>query len=415
MNIEKALEKLYSLRQMGVKLGLENIKHLLAHLGNPQNGFKSIHVAGSNGKGSTASFIASILMEAGFRVGLFTSPHYVEFNERIKIDGVKISNEYIAGFIEHLSDYLKNSEITFFEISTALGFKYFNDNKVDVAVIETGLGGRLDATNTINPIASVITSISLEHTKILGDTIEKIAYEKAGIIKNNIPVFIGDMPFVAGKVLNDIADERHCQFFCFDENCKKISNYIKVPIGSKSIKIYKTPLRGYHQIKNAALAILTVNKVMDINDSSILIEGINRIVGNLSVEGRYEIYSEFPKIIFDSAHNPEGMQSFIDEFELEKNNYKERIAVFGAMSDKNLEEMFKIFSPHFTKIYITAIDIERAASVSELKKIAEQNNINTEPIANTADLIKEFGNSKQNNCLVVFGSIYLLGEVKSQI
>ncbi len=415
MNIEKALEKLYSLKQLGVKLGLDNIKQFLHHLDNPQNDFRSIHVAGSNGKGSTASFIASILMESGLKVGLFTSPHYVEFNERIKINGEKISNEYIAQFVESINDYIDKNEITFFEISTALGFKYFKDNNVDIAVIETGLGGRLDATNTLKPIASVITSISLEHTKILGDTIEKIAYEKAGIIKNNTPVFLGDMPDVATKVISDIAEERYCDIYKFHEHCKNVSNNFSVSIGDKSIKIYRTPLRGYHQRKNASLAILTAHHVSNINDAYVLINGINNIISNIGVEGRYEIYSERPKIIFDSAHNPEGMNVFIDEFKSEAANYEKRIAIFGAMSDKNLAEMFKMFSPHFTKIFVTTIDNERAASTKMLQKIAAENNINVEPIDNTLEYIEQFKITESNNCLVVLGSIYLLGEVKLKL
>ncbi len=415
MNIEKALEKLYSLRQLGVKLGLDNIKLFLNHLDNPQNEFKSIHVAGSNGKGSTASFIARILMESGLKVGLFTSPHYVEFNERIKINGEKITNEYIAQFVESINDYIDKNEITFFEISTALGFNYFKDNNVDIAVIETGLGGRLDATNTLKPIASIITSISLEHTKILGDTIEKIAYEKAGIIKKNTPIFLGDMPDVATKVISDIAEERQCDIYKFDEHCKKILNIFSVSIGDKSIKIYRTPLRGYHQRKNSSLAILAAHKVLQINDASVLLNGINNIVSNIGVEGRYEIYSEEPKIIFDSAHNPEGMKVFIDEFEHEVANYKHRIAIFGAMSDKNLSVMFKMFSAHFTKIFVTTIDNERAASIDMLQKIAAENNINVEPIENTVEFIEQFKESNRKDCLVVLGSIYLLGEVKLKI
>ena len=223
------------------------------------------------------------------------------------------------------------------------------------------------------------------------------------------------MPDVATKVISDIAEERQCDIYKFDEHCKKISNNFSVSIGDKSIKIYRTPLRGYHQRKNASLAILAAHKVLQINDTSVLINGINNIVSNIGVEGRYEIYSEEPKIIFDSAHNPEGMKVFIDEFEHEAENYKHRIAIFGAMSDKNLSEMFKMFSSHFTKIFVTTIDNERAASIDLLQKIAAENNINAEPLENTADFIEQFKESNRNDCLVVLGSIYLLGEVKLKL
>jgi dihydrofolate synthase/folylpolyglutamate synthase len=190
MNIDLALEKIYSLKQFNVKLGLDNIKALLNHIGNPQNNLKAIHIAGSNGKGSTCSFISSILQENGFKVGLYTSPHFINFNERIRINGTEISDSEIIEFLENNKKYVDKYQPTFFEITTAMAFDYFNRKNVEYAVIETGLGGRLDATNVLIPLASVITPISLEHSHILGDSLEKIAYEKGGIIKSGIPVLI---------------------------------------------------------------------------------------------------------------------------------------------------------------------------------------------------------------------------------
>ncbi|MFA7229307.1 MAG: Mur ligase family protein, partial [Melioribacteraceae bacterium] len=192
--IQSALNLLFSLHQFGIKLGLDNMTALLDHIGNPHSGLKMIHIAGSNGKGSTASFIASILMEAGFKVGLYTSPHFVKFNERIRINGVMIDDNSVAEFVDGLREYISEKKPTFFEITTALAFHYFLHQKVDYAVIETGLGGRLDATNVITPLASVITSISLDHTEHLGETIEKIAAEKGGIIKPGAKLFTGIMP-----------------------------------------------------------------------------------------------------------------------------------------------------------------------------------------------------------------------------
>jgi dihydrofolate synthase/folylpolyglutamate synthase len=415
MNIDKALERLYSLRQLGVKLGLHNITKLLDHLDNPQNNFKSIHIAGSNGKGSTASFIASILMESGLKVGLFTSPHYVQFNERFRINGKMISNEYIAQFIEELDTYIDNNEITFFEISTALGFKYFKDNRADIAVIETGLGGRLDATNTLLPEACVITSISLEHTKILGDTIEKVAREKAGIIKDNSHLFIGDMKAEAIKVLTEIGVEKKTKTYILKDYCNFNEDSINLKLNNNILNLYSTPLRGYHQLKNAALAILTLNKSFGVKSIENILNGIHNVIDNCGTQGRYEVYSSKPKIIFDSAHNPEGMQAFVNEFKKEKDNYENRIAVFGAMSDKNLEEMFNIFATEFSKIYVTAIDTERAASVTELKNIAAKINIEVDSIEGAENLIIDFNKLNKDDCLVILGSIYLVGEVKSKL
>jgi len=203
MDLKSALEKLYSLHTFGIKLGLENIQKFLSTLDNPQSKLKTIHIAGSNGKGSTAAFIASILMEYGYKVGLYTSPHFIRFNERIQINNVQIPDEYLANFITESEDYIDEHKLTFFEVTTAIAFKYFAENDVDFAVIETGLGGRLDATNVLDPLAVVITSISLEHTNILGDTIRKIAFEKAAIIKKHIHVFVGKLPMEAVAVVEE--------------------------------------------------------------------------------------------------------------------------------------------------------------------------------------------------------------------
>ncbi len=189
MDIETSLNKLFSLHTFGIKLGLENTIGFLNHLGNPQQDLKTIHIAGSNGKGSTASFIASILQEFGFKVGLYTSPHFVKFNERVVINGKQIDDEYISSFITENEKYIDEHQLTFFEVTTAMAFQYFKEMKPDYCVIETGLGGRLDSTNVLNPLAVVITTISLEHTNVLGNTIEQIAAEKAAIIKKDSKCF----------------------------------------------------------------------------------------------------------------------------------------------------------------------------------------------------------------------------------
>ena len=194
MDINTALKKLFALHTFGVKLGLDNITHFLSFIGNPQLNLKTIHIAGSNGKGSTASFIASILMEAGYKVGLYTSPHFVYFNERITINGKQIDNKSVAEFITVHWDYIIEHQLTFFEVTTAIAFEYFYNKEVDYAIIETGLGGRLDATNVINPLAVVITSISLEHTNVLGYKISEIAGEKAAVIKKGTRVFTAILP-----------------------------------------------------------------------------------------------------------------------------------------------------------------------------------------------------------------------------
>jgi len=415
MIIESALKKLFSLHQFGIKLGLENINILLDEIGNPHNELKSFHIAGSNGKGSTASFIASILQETGFKVGLYTSPHFVKFNERIRVNGKMIDDDYIAEFVSDSEKSIDKNQLTFFEVTTALAFKYFKEQKVDYAVIETGLGGRLDATNVINPIASVITSISLEHIQHLGNTIQKIAYEKSGIIKPNTFVFSGVMTKEAEKVIRDRSNELNSQYFGINSLVKKEKNRVILLFDRKEYSIYSTPLIGEHQLYNAALAVEVLNKCLGIEAEITISRGISNVKKNSGIEGRYEILSPNPKIIFDSAHNPEGVQSFVNEFQKEFESYNERILIFGAMKDKNIAEMLKTLHHYFDNIYITEINIERSAKFKELEEISESLNIKVNRLIDPGGFIREFKLIGRGNCLIVLGSIYLLGEIKSEI
>lgn len=415
MNIKSTLEKLFSLHQFGIKLGLEQTFLLLDRIGNPHTKLKTFHIAGSNGKGSTASFIASILMEAGYKVGLYTSPHFVKFNERIRINGKMISDEYVASFVTSLEDYIDKNSPTFFEITTALAFKYFEEEKVDFAVIETGLGGRLDATNVIQPISSVITSISLEHTQHLGETIEKIASEKAGIIKPNTLVFVGRMNVHAEKVFQEKAADSNCMYFSIVDFTKKENGSVVVSLNEKSFSIYSTPLHGEHQQFNSALAVKTVCESLGINDGLVFSRGIKNVIRNTSLEGRYEIVREQPKIIFDSAHNTEGIKTFVEEFSKEYKSYSERILIFGVMKDKAISEMLAALKPYFNKIFAAQIQIDRAASIDELITIAAKEGIKVLPLADPAHFIQEYLKENKNKCLVVLGSIYLLGEIKSKM
>lgn len=415
MDLNSALEILYSMHQFGIKLGLEKTYYLLDKIGNPHKELKCIHVAGSNGKGSTASFIASILTEAGYKVGLYTSPHFVKFNERIRINGKMIDDEYIAQFVDGLWDYIKKYEPTFFETTTALAFKYFSEQKVDYAVIETGLGGRLDATNVINPMASVITSISLEHTEHLGDTIDKIATEKAGIVKLNSKVLIGKLSAEAKAVIRDAAASSNCSFTAIEDFISVANGRIVVSIGEKNFSIYKTPLRGEHQLLNASLAIRTVFEALKISDGLIISCGIRNVVKNTGIEGRYEVVNTNPRVIFDSAHNLEGVESFLNEFSKEAHLYDERTLIFGAMKDKAIEDMLKSLSPYFDKVLLTHVDIDRAADIEILAKAAHHAGISVEPISNAYEFMQQFIKGTPNKCLVVLGSMYLLGEIKSKI
>jgi dihydrofolate synthase/folylpolyglutamate synthase len=412
MNKETALEKLFSLHTLGIKLGLENIAKFLKLLGNPQEKIKCFHVAGSNGKGSTASFIASILKEADYKTGLYTSPHFVNFNERIRINGLEIDDQFVVNFIELHEKYIFENKLTFFEVTTAMAFHYFKEMGVDYAVIETGLGGRLDATNVINPIGVVITSISLEHTNILGDTIELITKEKAAIIKKNCKVFLGYIPESSEKLIEEICDKIDVEIFKLEDNIIVRENFVELYNEELNIDKLNSPLRGYYQRYNAVLAALTVYKCLDIHNEKIIEKGIQNVVVNTGLSGRYEIAKNRPLIILDSAHNLEGISNFLNEFRLEENKYKKKSLLFTAMRDKLVFQMLVLLNSHFDTIYVTELTFERGLKIKELQELAEESDIKVTPVQ-IKEFLKEYlSKNAKDECLVITGSMYLLGEVK---
>lgn len=415
MTIEQSLNKLFSLHQFGIKLGLESTINLLNFLGNPQKNLKCFHIAGSNGKGSTSSFIASILMEAGYKVGLYTSPHLMRFNERIRINGKEISDEFILNFMNKVDTFIDNNSPTFFELTTAMAFKYFVENEVDFAVVETGLGGRLDSTNVINPLAVSITTISLEHTNILGDSLQSIAAEKAAIIKENSKTFVGFVPLETKPIFIDYATQKKSELF-FLSDYSAIKNY-SLKLTCKDIfNFYQTPLRGIHQLSNAALAVMTLINTFPNIDGLAISKGIKNVIKNSGIQCRYEVFNENPKVIFDSAHNPEGVESFINEFKNEFSLYLKRFLLFGTMKDKDYISSLKILHPYFDEIYVLSIEYERAASTDELIKTAAALGISVKSLAEPDNFIKNFiAKKNSNHCLVALGSIYILGEVKLKL
>ncbi len=415
MDIEKSLNKLYSLHKFGVKLGLENIRTFLTLLGKPQNKIKTIHIAGSNGKGSTAAFIASILQEMKFKVGLYTSPHFVRFNERIKINGKEIPDERIAKFIDIYGRNIDLFKLTFFEATTALAFQYFYEEKVDYAIIETGLGGRLDATNLINPIAAIITSISLEHTEILGDTIKKVAGEKAGIIKENSKVFIGKLNEKAEEVIEQKCDEMKSELFKLEDYIVEKNDTVKLYTEELELDEWTMPLKGKYQKYNAALAALVVSKTLDYNNFRVIQHSIKNVVKNIGFQGRYEFLNIKPDIILDSAHNSEGISNFLAEFNRSKTKYSHSTLLFGVMKDKSIQEMLLSLKASFDDILVTTIDYERAAKISDLEEIAKEINLKVGKIDRPGEFVTNFKEEDSSKCLVVLGSMYLLGVVKSEL
>uniref|UniRef100_A0A832DGG7 Dihydrofolate synthase/folylpolyglutamate synthase n=1 Tax=Ignavibacterium album TaxID=591197 RepID=A0A832DGG7_9BACT len=413
MDIKQSLDKLFSLHNFGIKLGLDNIRAFLDHIGNPEKSLKAFHIAGSNGKGSTSAFIASILIEAGYKVGLYTSPHFVRFNERIIINGKYIEDEFVADFINKHNDYIDKHGLTFFEVTTAMAFEYFKKKKVDFAVIETGLGGRLDATNVLNPLACIITSISLEHTNILGDKISQIAFEKGEIIKPGCKVFIGKLSDEAEAVIEKKCNEVKAKLFRLEDYLIEKHDIVELYTEEIELQDWEIPLKGKYQRYNAALAVLAVTKTLDIDEPRIVYDGIKNVIKNTLIQGRYEYIRKQPFILLDSAHNPDGLKVFLNDFLQEKNKYSKVYLLFSVLKDKDIDSMIKLLQNKFDNYYITEINYDRAEKLEDLKKRFDNFNIKAETITDKRKLISDFLKGDKNSCLVVVGSMYLLGEIKA--
>lgn len=347
MNYSQAVEKLTSRGMFYIDLGLERIKKVLGSLGNPQDKLKYIHVAGTNGKGSVCAMLESILREAGYKTGLYTSPHIYEYTERIKISGDEISKEDFAKCFEKVQNYAEklNVHLTEFEVLTCMMFMYFADNKVDVIVLETGMGGRFDATNVIKEnLCSIITHIDLDHTDRLGDTKEKIAFEKAGIIKPNCPVITSG----GYEAIRDKADE--------------IGSMLILTSSSVSPDYAEElALKGFHQIENLALVLTAINYIYPNIDSNIIKKGL----ANVRHPFRFEYFPD-RNLIVDASHNPNGIQALrknLDDYYPKSS----RRFVFGCLNTKDYEKMMKILFREEDEVYLNEFDYPNACTFEELK------------------------------------------------
>ena len=334
------------------KADLTNIKLLTKHLKNPQSNLNCIHVAGTNGKGSTCHMIASILQESGLKVGLFTSPHLKDFRERIKINGTCINESYVVEFIQQNKLFIENNTLSFFEITTGLAFDFFKDEKVDIAVIEVGLGGRLDSTNIITPLISVITNIGLDHTQFLGETLEEISVEKAGIIKPKIPVVIGETQKETENIFRDIAQQNNSEISFADKN---------------DIKEYTTDLLGQYQKKNINTTIETIiqlNKLgYNISDKEIE-SGLCNVVKNTGLLGRWQVLNNNPKVICDTAHNREGLSLTMNQ--LSQESFDKLHIVLGFVNDKDLSNIIHLF-PKKARYYFCKPNVPRGMKAEDVK------------------------------------------------
>ncbi|MBA6154510.1 bifunctional folylpolyglutamate synthase/dihydrofolate synthase [Gelidibacter maritimus] len=312
------------------KANLDNTLQLAEHLHHPEHNFKSVHVAGTNGKGSTSHMLASILQEAGYKVGLYTSPHLKDFRERIKINGKEIGETFVVEFIEKHRSFFETHSLSFFEMTVGMAFDYFSIEKVDIAIVEVGMGGRLDSTNIIAPELSIITNIGLDHTQFLGNTLEAIAFEKAGIIKSNVPVVIGETQPKTVNVFKEVATARRAEIYFADQ----------VAV----INDYESDLKGDYQIKNKATALCAIHILQEKNEFDIseaaIKNGFLSVITNTGLKGRWQILQEQPKIICDTAHNKEGLQFAMAQ--LLKEPYKELHMVFGVVKDKDVASVLSL-------------------------------------------------------------------------
>lgn len=416
------LNKLFSLQRFGIKPGLERISRILEKIGNPQDNFISIHIAGTNGKGSVSSMIASILFSSGYKVGLYTSPHIIGFNERIKINGKEIDDEYLINYAELLLKESQSEEITFFEITTALAFKYFSDNNVDVAVIETGMGGRFDATNIINPILSIITSISFDHQQYLGNTIKEIAFEKAGIIKPNTPtVTLNKNPEVM-EVIRNKCLEMNSRLIEAQENIsfvnisfkKDFKMSLELKANTLLPKKITVGLCGYHQVENTQIvlaAIEILKSKLEITKESI-INGLEIVKEQTGLHGRIEMLRAEPLLLVDVAHNPSAVEQLVKT--LNECGYKDTRwnLIFTAMSDKDVENILVYLYEITDTLMIPNLKIERAFDNSEINRIANKIGYQKIRLFESIDaLINEI--FILNAPILLTGSFYLLGEFLS--
>jgi dihydrofolate synthase/folylpolyglutamate synthase len=428
MTYDQTLEFLFSQLPAYHRIGkaayrdnLDNTIQLDNYFGNPHLSYPSIHIAGTNGKGSVSHMIASILQEAGYKTGLYTSPHLKDFRERIKINGEMIPEDDVISFVAKHGDILKTIEPSFFEMTVAMAFKFFADRKIDVAVIETGLGGRLDSTNIINPLLSVITNIGHDHMDILGDTFEKIAVEKAGIIKPAVPVVISETQPETKAVFINKAKEKHSEILFADEifSCHFITDdsfhgsrrYSMTNLRTNQILESETPLQGNYQMKNLQAifaSMVFLKRRFSISDRNIT-EGIKKTVNNTGLTGRWQILNNEPLIICDTGHNREGLLYVLDQ--LGKIPATAKHFIIGFVNDKDLSTVLPLF-PKDAFYYFTKASVPRALDEQILRDEASKYGLNGESYPEVKIALENARKKAEPSDLIfIGGSTFVVAEV----
>ena len=401
------------------KPGLYNTQALDEHFGHPHRHYKTIHVAGTNGKGSCSHTIAAILQKQGYKVGLYTSPHLVDFRERIRVNGICISEQYVVDFVENERTFFEPLHPSFFELTTALAFKYFAEQEVDYAVIEVGLGGRLDCTNIISPILSVITNISFDHTQLLGDTLAKIASEKAGIIKKQVPVVIGSTTPETRNVFQTVAQEKEAPIIfaedsVFGQTSVMVTDSGKHLFPTQDFGTIELDLKGACQTENTKTILCAMSLLFDmgvVNKDSI-ITGFANVCKNTGLRGRWETLGEKPLIVCDTGHNVAGWNYLSKQ--IEKQPCAHRHIVFGMVDDKDVSSVLELLPKNNTTYYWTQASTKRAIPVEKLCEMAKKHLLN----GNTYSSVKEAfeaakSQAQEADFVFVGGSSYVVADLLS--
>jgi len=415
MTYQETLDFMFSQLPMYHRIGAAAYKadiqptiDMMTALGNPERKFKSIHVAGTNGKGSVSHFLASILQEAGYKVGLYTSPHLVDFRERIRINGEMIPQSAVVSFVDHNRDMFDKFNLSFFEMTVGLAFDYFAREQVDIAVIEVGMGGRLDSTNVITPLLSVITNIGLDHTQFLGDTLEKIAGEKAGIIKEGVPVVIGETQLETAPVFVKTAANHHAPITFADQH------YVV-----DDISRYTEELTGEYQKKNIATVLEAVEVLRKTTDFELQPEavrkGLAKVVTNTHLHGRWQKIGENPLTICETAHNAPGIDSMLGK--LATMDYDNLHVVYGCVNDKDYRKILNHLNTEFSRLgkpfrwYFSQPSVPRGLPVADLLAAASEQGIEGKGYEKVKDAIAEARSTAcKDDFVLVTGSIFLIAD-----
>jgi dihydrofolate synthase/folylpolyglutamate synthase len=403
------------------KTDLTNTIHLCNFLNNPQSCFKSVHIAGTNGKGSTSHMLAAILQMAGYKTGLYTSPHLKDFRERIKINGEMVRQEFVVEFVKRIQPTLEKIKPSFFEITVAMAFEYFFEERVDIAIIETGLGGRLDSTNIIQPELSIITNIGWDHMNILGNSLEKIAMEKAGIIKQGIPVVIGEATESVRAVFVEKAIAENApivfaseQFHAIDWDYRRYELIVEIARDQVSEKnFYHLDLPGLYQAKNLVSVLAAVKQLEKqgwiLYDTQIK-NGLRNTKKLTGLHGRWELVHEHPDVILDVAHNAEGINQIIRHLELIEPKHLH--IVIGLVRDKDVEKVLQML-PAYAQYYFTQAQIPRAMEAETLKEKAKNFELKGEAFTDVNAALKQARSvATKDDLVMVCGSVFVVGEVE---